>query len=255
MNIKQNLTNVNCNWRSTIPRWIVIHNTANGTSKEGTAYNNTVYFKDVNRNASAHYFIDDGDIIWQCVDENYTAWHCGDASSQNGCYNYNSIGIEVCETAYGNFTEHEIELLTELVSYLKDKYGIDDDHICRHYDVTGKCCPRYYAQDYSAWEKLKEQITEGNNMQVSDVYDYRIWSGDTWGTGGKDSGDGYASTGNIIAYTYLNSVETVKKIDELKTPEIDYDKLTNAISEKINNIDYDKIANKVADIISKRMAE
>ena len=31
MEIRKNLTNVNFNFRNTIPRWIVIHNTANGT--------------------------------------------------------------------------------------------------------------------------------------------------------------------------------------------------------------------------------
>ena len=255
MNVSQNLTNVNYNSRGTNPSWIVIHNTANSTSAAGTAYNNTCYFKSTNRNASAHYFVDDGDTIWQCVRDTDTAWHVGDSYSHNGATNYNAIGIEVCERADGTFSAKEIETLTELVQYLMDKYDIPASRVCRHYDVTTKNCPRYYAQNSSAWESLKEQITEGDNMIPSEVYDYRIWDGDTWGTGGEGSGDGYASTGNLIAYTYLNSVKTAKKVENLQTPEIDYDKLADKVAGKINAVDYDKLAEVVADVLAKRMAE
>lgn len=49
--------------------WIVIHNVGTSPIKEGSAYVNTKYFKSVNRNLSAHYFIDDGDVIWQSVED------------------------------------------------------------------------------------------------------------------------------------------------------------------------------------------
>lgn len=155
--IKQNLTNVNYNQRGTNPSWIVIHNTANGTSAEGTAYANTCYFKDYNRNASAHYFVDDGDVVWQCVRDTDSAWHVGDSASRNGCTNWNSIGIEVCERADGSFSDHEIEVLAWLVPMLMDEYGIDASHVCRHHDVTGKYCPMGYI-DNVAWQDLKGRI-------------------------------------------------------------------------------------------------
>lgn len=157
MEIRDNLTNVNFNFRNTIPRWIVIHNTANGTSAEGTAYNNTQYFKNTYRSASAHYFIDDGDVVWRCVRDTDTAWHVGEAASRNGCYNYNSIGIEVCETANGWFTDKEVDTLRELVQSLMKLYGIPADRICRHHDVTGKNCPWYYSDD-GRWSELKASI-------------------------------------------------------------------------------------------------
>lgn len=157
--IRQNLTTVNFNSRGTNPTWIVIHNTYNHTSKAGTAYNNTVYFKNVYRGASAHYFIDDGDEIWQCVKDTDSAWHVGDAASRNGAGNWNAIGIEVCETNDGYFTDKEQQNLTWLVTQLMRKYGIDANHVCRHYDVTGKSCPWYYVSA-RRWEQLKSQITE-----------------------------------------------------------------------------------------------
>lgn len=158
--IEQNLTNVNYNPRGTRPSWIVVHNTANSTSEEGTAYNNTKYFKDVDRKSSAHYFIDDGDVIWQCVRDTDTAWHVGDNWSHNGCYNSNAIGIEVCETADGSFTEKEIATLSWLVQMLMDEYGIPEERVCRHYDVTSKICPRGYI-DERTWASLKARIISG----------------------------------------------------------------------------------------------
>ena len=157
--IRENLTTVNYRPRGTKPKWIVVHNTYNRTSREGTAYNNTVYFKNTLRNASANYFIDDGNIIWCCVKPTDTAWHCGEAESRNGCYNYNSIGIEVCETNDGWFTDKEIQTLTWLVQKLMGEYGIDADHVCRHHDVTGKNCPWYYVSE-RRWAQLKNTITE-----------------------------------------------------------------------------------------------
>lgn len=162
--IKQNLTNVNYTSRGTDPSYIVIHNTANGTAAEGTAWNNTNYFKDVNRDASATYFIDDGDVIWQCVRDTDTAWHCGESASRNGVYNYNSIGIEVCESDDGWFTDNEIENLRWLVQKLMDEYDIPASHVCRHHDVTGKNCPWRYVDDEN-WSKLMDEITSSGNPQ------------------------------------------------------------------------------------------
>ncbi|MBQ9621206.1 MAG: N-acetylmuramoyl-L-alanine amidase [Atopobiaceae bacterium] len=171
MEIRQNLTETNYNARGTNPRWIVIHNTANATSAEGTAYNNTKYFK--NRfvsgapESSAHYFVDDGEIVWQCVRDTDTAWHVGEAASRNGCYNYNAIGIEVCETADGWFTDKEIATLRELVAMLMDEYGIPEERVCRHHDVTGKSCPWYYVDD-ARWEQLKSEIMKGEDPKEDD---------------------------------------------------------------------------------------
>lgn len=179
--IRQNLTNVNREIGCNNPQWIVIHNTANGTSAEGTAYGNSQYFKNVNRNASAHYFIDDGNVIWQVVRDCDTAWHCGDSWSRNGCTNYNSIGIETCERADRSFSPHEIDVLSWLVPMLMDKYGIDADHVCRHHDVTTKICPAGYI-DNARWQELKQQIISGEGGKVRlDWEDYQhiaeaIWA-------------------------------------------------------------------------------
>ena len=72
---------------------IVVHYTANDGD---TARNNGNYFSQPNRNASAHYFVDENEII-QSVKDTDTAWHCGAKSYKHElCRNDNSIGIEMC---------------------------------------------------------------------------------------------------------------------------------------------------------------
>ena len=69
MQIKKLLTKVNVTKFSGQPRaikYIVIHYTAN---KGDTALNNAKYFENVNRNSSAHYFVDENEI-YQIVEDN-----------------------------------------------------------------------------------------------------------------------------------------------------------------------------------------
>jgi N-acetylmuramoyl-L-alanine amidase CwlA len=172
--IKENLTVTNFTPRGTAPEWIVIHNTYNHTTAEGTAYANTQYFKTQYRGASASYFVDDGDVVWRCVRDTDTAWHCGDAPSRNGCYNWNSIGIEVCEGPDGSFSDKEIAVLSWLVPMLMEKYGIDARHVCRHYDVTNKQCPYAYTS-IRKWQQLKDRITGGDDMpSVEEIWQHKI---------------------------------------------------------------------------------
>lgn len=220
MDIQKNLTNVNFNFRNTLPRWIVVHNTANGTSREGTAYNNTVYFKDTYRSASAHYFIDDGDTVWQCVRDTDTAWHVGEAASRNGCYNTNSIGIEVCETAGGWFTDKEIAILRELVRGLMDFYGIPAERVCRHHDVTGKDCPWYYSDD-DRWAELKAQITEDDMITKDDAN--AIWAFDNWGD----------QEGALKGTAWRNLIDTNKRIQAVEKDVAELSKKVDAIAKKL----------------------
>lgn len=234
--IKQNLTNVNYQSRGTNPTWIVIHNTANGTSAAGTAYNNTAYFKDAMRNASAHYFVDDGDTIWQCVRDTDCAWHVGDAWSRNGCTNYNSIGIEVCERADGSFSEHEKEVLSWLVPYLMDKYGISADHVCRHYDVTGKYCPMGYINE-SAWTALKDRITNGgDDMSVDELLNTKLATAES----------GEVPVWQLWSWGYTYAMQAKRKCDELE------EKLAKV---QAGNIDYEQLAKAVNDEAAERMKQ
>ena len=163
MNIKTNLANKS-NYgsaRSTSQiKYIVIHYTGNdGDSDE----NNGKYFKNNIVKASAHYFVD-GDSITQSVPDNYVAWSVGgskyaDCSKTGGgkyhgkCTNSNSISIELCDDIKNGVvypSAKTIEHALELTKSLMKKYNIPKENVIRHFDVTGKYCPKYW-MDNSKW--------------------------------------------------------------------------------------------------------
>ena len=73
--------------------FIVMHYTGNVSDK---AVNNANYFRGANRNASAHFFVDNTSI-YQSVALKDVAWHCGASKYYHAtCRNDNAIGIEMC---------------------------------------------------------------------------------------------------------------------------------------------------------------
>ena len=130
----------------------------------GGAENNCRFFYDTYRGASAHYFIDHDGSIWQCVEENDIAWHVGASSYKHReCRNSNSIGVELCVKKDKNgrwyYTEATKKAAVELFAYLADKYRIPEDHILRHYDVTGKNCGEPDVRSGNkVWSKFKKDV-------------------------------------------------------------------------------------------------
>ena len=92
-------------------KYIVLHYTGN---KGDTAKNNGTYFCGGDRNASAHYFVDDDEIV-QVVEEYNSAWAVGDGKGAYGITNQNSISIEMCCDKNGNITEKTEANTIELV--------------------------------------------------------------------------------------------------------------------------------------------
>ena len=163
-------------------KYIVIHYTANdGDSDEGNAQ----YFQSPNKNASAHFFVDD-DSITETVNVKDIAWHCGgsvykDVKSTGGakyhgiCTNTNSIGIEMCDTRKDgtyNLSEKTRNNTIKLVRALMKDYNIDINHVVTHFNVTGKYCPRYFCKPYGSdaeWLKFKQEIVNGLDMNEEDT--------------------------------------------------------------------------------------
>lgn len=165
MEIKQNLTTVNRTVANNkINKYIVIHYDANNGA---TAYNNTKYFKSVNRYSSAQYFVDSKEW-WQSVRDEDAAWAVGKDYSKgkapywNKCTNYNSINIEMCSRKDANgyyFDDATVENTVELVKYLMQKYNIPIENVIRHYDVCGKNCPAPYINE-DEWLHFKSKLVE-----------------------------------------------------------------------------------------------
>ncbi len=130
------------------PKYIVLHYTGNsGTS--ATAKGNANYFHTCDRKASAHYVVDENTTIYQCVPDNRAAWSVGDSGNGHGtfygkCTNTNSVSIEMVSHSNSSgyyIPDATIQRAAELTRDLMKKYGINADHVIRHYDVTTKACP------------------------------------------------------------------------------------------------------------------
>ena len=145
-------------------RYIVMHYTANNGD---TAKNNCDYYHRVGGlQASAHYFCDEHGAM-QSVRECDTAWHCGARAYWHPeCRNANSIGIEMCsrKRADGSYyiLPETVVNAAALAREIMQRYGIDTDHVLRHYDVTGKRCPMPWVDDPAQWAAFLATLTPEN---------------------------------------------------------------------------------------------
>jgi len=133
--------------------YIVVHYLANPMT---TAQQNHDYFESLkdlqDTYMSANYVIGiEGEII-HCVPDDEVAY----ASNQANNY---SISIENCHVdESGELTGATYTSLVHLLAYLVDQYDLTVHQIIRHYDVTGKICPKYFVENPDAWEQLRDDV-------------------------------------------------------------------------------------------------
>ena len=172
-------------------RYIVMHYTANNGD---TAQNNCDYYHRVGGlQASAHYFCDEHGVM-QSVREGDTAWHCGARAYWHPeCRNGNSIGIEMCsrKRADGSYyiLPETVANAAALAREIMQRYGIDTDHVLRHYDVTGKRCPMPWVDDPAQWAAFKDMLMpkstttdeedEDDMVRYNKLEDVPDWAQDT----------------------------------------------------------------------------
>lgn len=141
-------------------KYLVVHYTA---GKNDTARNNGNYFANNSVGASAHYFVDENEVV-RSVPEESVAWHCGGSIYYHPeCRNGNSIGVEICskyaDGAY-SFAQEALERAQALVRELMQKYDIPAERVIRHWDVTHKICPApFVGAGQIAWEEFKGGLT------------------------------------------------------------------------------------------------
>ena len=151
-------------------RYIVMHYTANNGD---TAKNNCDYYHRVGGlQASAHYFCDEYGAM-QSVREGDTAWHCGARAYWHPeCRNANSIGIEMCsrKRADGSYyiKPETVANAAALAREIMQRYGIDTEHVLRHYDVTGKRCPMPWVDDPAQWTAFLATLTPEHPNEEED---------------------------------------------------------------------------------------
>jgi N-acetyl-anhydromuramyl-L-alanine amidase AmpD len=170
-------------------KYIVIHY----VGALGSALANVKYYGGSEVEASAHFFVghaSENGAIYQSVDPSDTAWHCGaNKYIHPECRNSNSIGIEICchndtsdknaESTGWYFDDITVEKAVDLAKELMAQYGIDADHVIRHYDVTGKICPNPFVLDESKWQNFKSKLVKS---WYADAQAYVIANGISDGT-------------------------------------------------------------------------
>lgn len=157
--------------------WIVLHYpVAPGCSAKWC----WEYYNKPGVSESAHFAIDESNV--EClVPCNLAAWHCSIKGKQVYCgaTNLNSIGIDLMDRKLSLKTksvedrdwyipEKTLSLAANFIARLMHIYGIDINHVVRHYCVTRKRCPRplvgddinkYYGiSGNERWARFKQQI-------------------------------------------------------------------------------------------------
>ena len=130
---------------------IVIHYTGNPGS---TAQNNRDYFDKADTDVCSHFVIGlDGEII-QCVP-------LDEKSAASNNRNLDTISIEVCHPDdSGKFNDATYQSLVKLTAWLCDNSKLKARDVIRHYDITGKECPKYFVDNESAWQDFLNDVKE-----------------------------------------------------------------------------------------------
>lgn len=144
---------------------IVVHYVGNpGTSAEANlGYFKTLANTSVNTSgtkASSNFVVGlEGEVL-QCMPI-YEEAYC----SNNR--NSDTLSIEVCHPdADGKFNSTTYASVTRLCAYLCNELGLTEEDLIRHYDVTGKQCPKYYVLHPDAWEQFKADV--GSRLKSGD---------------------------------------------------------------------------------------
>lgn len=164
----------NRNWYSIRKlKGIVVHWTAN-TAVGADARGNRQFFNTTNSYASAHYIVDDHSII-QCLPDNEVGYHVGNryyqpmgkaiiADTPELTPNYFLLGIEMCVNEDGNW-QKTYQNSVELTQHLINKYEFTLKDLYRHYDITGKDCPKMMIEEQD-WQAFRSKVNEGLNHSL-----------------------------------------------------------------------------------------
>lgn len=133
--------------------YIAIHYTANPGS---TAVSNRNYFENLattqDNKVSSHFVVGlEGEVV-QCIPTS-------EISYATNSRNVDTISIECCHPdETGQFNTATYDSAVKLTAWLCTRFGLTSDQVIRHYDVTGKDCPKYYVENPDAWIQMKSDI-------------------------------------------------------------------------------------------------
>lgn len=153
------------------PRMIVLH-TMETPETEGRAFQVATWFGSSSApQASAHYCVDDGTSVYQCVKDADTAWAVDDFA-----LNEQSISIELSGTAkqtvvewHDKYSSAELTHLEDLVKSLMKEYGIQALHLSPKQILDGKSKGIIYHADITSAKKIVGGHTDpGSNFPLTE---------------------------------------------------------------------------------------
>lgn len=134
---------------------VVIHYVGNpGTTAEA----NRNYFESLSDGAegvyaSAHFIVGlEGEVI-ECIP-------LTEISYASNSRNDDTISVEVCHPdETGKFSPVTYQRTVGLAAWLCRQFGLDPEtDVIRHYDITGKDCPKYYVENPEAWDQFRADV-------------------------------------------------------------------------------------------------
>ena len=133
---------------------VVVHYVADPTA---TAAQTRAYFNNLAIThytwASSHFVVGlDGEVL-QLIP--LTEWaYCSNERNKD------TVSIECCHPEEdGKFTDATYDSLVKLVADLCREYKLDPlKDVIRHYDVTGKICPKYFVDHEDAWREFLTDV-------------------------------------------------------------------------------------------------
>ena len=121
-----------------------------------SAMNNRDYFEGLKDShitkASSNFVVGlEGEIV-QCV----PTWEMAYASNSR---NIDTVSIECCHPdETGKFNQKTYQSMVDLCAWLCLKFDLNENDGIRHYDVTGKICPKYFVEHEDAWKQFKGDV-------------------------------------------------------------------------------------------------
>src|SRR5690606_3647362 len=129
--------------------------------------------------ASWHIVVDEKEAI-EAIPLDEIAYHAGNRNGNN-----KSIGIEICES--GN-RQKTLENTVKLVAKMLHDRNWNVDKLMRHYDWSGKNCPRILNyNNWQGWDKfvfdVKKELTvlkQGKEVNLVDKNKPSDWAKEAW---------------------------------------------------------------------------
>ena len=78
-----------------------------------------------------------------------------------------TVSIECCHPAAdGKFTDETYDSLVKLTAWLCKQLDLSPKDVIRHYDVTGKACPKYFVDHEDAWKQFRKDVKKAMRKDI-----------------------------------------------------------------------------------------